>query len=47
MPLATPGYTVKKTYVVDMLSVDLIERYARKEALELTDVVNLALHQFF
>jgi hypothetical protein len=27
--------------------VDLIERYARNEGLELKDVVNLALHEFF
>jgi len=38
---------VKKTYVVETLYVDLIERYARAEGLELKDVVNLALHEFF
>jgi hypothetical protein len=27
--------------------VDLIERYAGAEGLELKDVVNLALHEFF
>jgi hypothetical protein len=43
----TPRHTIKKTYVVDTLYVDLIERYARTEGLELKDVVNLALHEFF
>jgi hypothetical protein len=38
---------VKKTYVVDTLYVDLVERYARAEGLELKDVVNLAFHEFF
>jgi len=33
--------------LVDTLYVDLIERYARNEGLELKDVVNLALHEFF
>ena len=46
-PIGTPRHTVKKTYVVDTLYVDLIERYARHEGLELKDVVNLALHEFF
>jgi cysteinyl-tRNA synthetase len=38
---------VKKTYVVNVLDVDLIERYAREEGQELKDVVNLAFHEFF
>jgi hypothetical protein len=46
-PIGTPQHTVKKTYVVDTLYVDLIERYAREEGLELKSVVNLALHEFF
>jgi hypothetical protein len=46
-PIGTPRHTVKKTYVVDTLYVDLIERYAGTEGLELKDVVNLALHEFF
>jgi hypothetical protein len=46
-PIGTPRHTIKKTYVVDTLYVDLIERYARTEGLELKDVVNLALHEFF
>jgi hypothetical protein len=46
-PIGTPRHTIKKTYVVDTLYVDLIERHARNEGLELKDVVNLALHEFF
>jgi hypothetical protein len=46
-PLGVPRHTVKKTYVVDTLYVDLIERYARAEGVELKDVVNLAFHEFF
>jgi hypothetical protein len=46
-PIGTPRHTVKKTYVVDTLYVDLIERYARAEGLELKAVLNLALHEFF
>jgi hypothetical protein len=46
-PIGTPRHTVKKTYVVDTLYVDLIERYARTEGLELKAVINLALHEFF
>jgi hypothetical protein len=46
-PLGTPQHTVKKTYVVDTLYVDLIERYAQAEGLERKDVVNLAFHEFF
>jgi hypothetical protein len=46
-PIGTPRHTTKKTYVVDTLYVDLIERYARDEGLELKTVLNLALHEFF
>ena len=46
-PLGTPQHTVKKTYVVEALYVDLIERYAQAEGVELKDVVNLAFHEFF
>jgi hypothetical protein len=46
-PVGTPQHTVKKTYVVDTLYVDLIERYAQAEGLERKDVVNLAFHEFF
>jgi hypothetical protein len=31
----------------DLSAVALIERYARHEGLELKDVANLALHEFF
>jgi hypothetical protein len=46
-PVGTPQHTVKKTYVVEALYVDLIERYAQAEGVELKDVVNLAFHEFF
>jgi hypothetical protein len=46
-PIGTPRHTTMKTYVVDTLYVDLIERYARAEGVELKDVVNLAFHEFF
>jgi hypothetical protein len=46
-PIGTPRHTVKRTYVVDTLYVDLIERYAQVEGVELRDVVNLAFHEFF
>jgi hypothetical protein len=46
-PIGTPRHTVKKTYVVDTLYVDLIDRYAQAEGVELKDVVNLAFHEFF
>jgi hypothetical protein len=46
-PISTPRHTVKKTYVVDTLYVDLIERYATAEGVERKDVVNLAFHEFF
>jgi hypothetical protein len=46
-PVGTPRHTMKKTYVVDTLYVDLIERYAQAEGVELKDVVNLAFHEFF
>ena len=47
MPIGTPRHTTKKTYVVDTLYVDLIERYAEAEWVELKDVVNLTFHEFF
>jgi hypothetical protein len=46
-PVGTPRHTLKKTYVVDTLYVDLIERYAQAEGVERKDVVNLAFHEFF
>jgi hypothetical protein len=46
-PVGTPQHTVKKTYVVEALYVDLIERYAEAEGVELKDAVNLAFHEFF
>jgi len=46
-PIGTPRHTVKKTYVVDTRYVDIIERYAQAEGVELKDVVNLAFHDFF
>jgi hypothetical protein len=46
-PIGTPRHTVKKTYVVDTLYVDLIDRYAQAEGVELKGVVNLAFHEFF
>jgi hypothetical protein len=46
-PIGTPQHTTKKTYVVDTLYVDLIERYAQAEGVELKDVVNLAFQEFF
>jgi hypothetical protein len=36
-----------KTYVVDTLYGDLIERYAQAEGLALKDVAKLAFHEFF
>jgi hypothetical protein len=38
---------VKKTYVVDTLYVGLIERYTQAEGVELKDLVNLTLNEFF
>ena len=46
-PIGTPRNTVKKTYVVDTLYVDLIERCAQAEGVERKDVVNLEFHEFF
>jgi hypothetical protein len=46
-PVGTPQHTVKKTYVVEALYVDLIERYAQADGVERKDVVNLAFHEFF
>jgi hypothetical protein len=47
IPIGTPWHPTKKTYVVDMLYVDLIERYAQAEGVEFKDVVNLAFYEFF
>ena len=38
---------MKKTYVVDSRYVELIDRYAQEQGVELKDVVNLAFHEFF
>jgi hypothetical protein len=46
-PRGTPRHTMKKTYVVDSLYVELIDRYAEEQGVELKDVVNLAFHEFF
>jgi hypothetical protein len=46
-PSGTPRHTMKKTYVVDHLYVELIDRYAQEQGVELKDVVNLAFHEFF
>jgi hypothetical protein len=46
-PTGTPRHTMKKTYVVDSLYVELIDRYAQEQGVELKDVVNLAFHEFF
>jgi hypothetical protein len=46
-PISTPRHTVKKTYVVDTLYVELIEHFAKAEGVKLKDVVNLAFHEFF
>jgi hypothetical protein len=45
--IGTPRNTVKKTYVVNTLYVDLIERYARAKGVEFNELVNLAFHEFF
>jgi hypothetical protein len=46
-PSGTPRHTIKKTYVVDTVHVDLIDRYAREHGMEIKDVLYLALQQFF
>jgi hypothetical protein len=46
-PLGTPQHTVKKTYVIEALYVDLIERYAADFGMELKDVLAQALFDFF
>jgi hypothetical protein len=46
-PRGTPRHTIKKTYVVDSLYIELIDRYAQEQGVELKDVVNLAFHEFF
>ena len=37
---------MKKTYVVDSLYIELIDRYASEQGVELNDVVDLAFHEF-
>jgi hypothetical protein len=46
-PSSTPRLTLKKTYVVDSLYIELIDRYAQEQGVELKDVVNLAFQEFF
>jgi hypothetical protein len=46
-PRGTPGHTQKKTHVVDVRHVDLIDRYAQDHRLELKDVMFQALEEFF
>jgi hypothetical protein len=46
-PIGTPRHTMKKTYVVDSLYVELVDRYAQEQGVALKDVVNLAFHEFF
>jgi hypothetical protein len=46
-PSGAPRHTMKKTYVVDRLYIELIDRYAQEQGVELKDVVNLAFHEFF
>ena len=46
-PSGTPRHTVKKTYVVDRLYIELIDHYAREQGVEVKDVVNLAFQKFF
>jgi hypothetical protein len=46
-PSGTPRHTMKKTYVVDTLYVELIDQYAREQGVEIKDVVNLAFREFF
>jgi hypothetical protein len=46
-PSGTPRHTMKKTYVVDTVYVELIDQYARAQGVEIKDVVNLAFREFF
>jgi hypothetical protein len=46
-PSGTPRHTMKKTYVVDRLYIELIERYAQERGVERKDVVNAAFQRFF
>jgi hypothetical protein len=46
-PIGTPRNTVSKTYKMDSLYIDLIDRYAHDEGVDRKDVVNLAFHEFF
>ena len=43
----TPRHTIKKTYVVDSVYVELIDHYAKEHNLDLKDVLNLAFQEFF
>ena len=46
-PSGTPRHTMKKTYIVDTLYVELIDQHARAQGVEIKDVVNLAFREFF
>jgi hypothetical protein len=46
-PSGTPRNTMKKTYVMDSLYVELVDRYAQEQGVERKDVVNLAFQEFF
>ena len=46
-PSGTPRHTTKKTYVVDTLYVELIDRYAKEHSLDLKDVLHVAFQRFF
>ena len=46
-PSGTPRHTMKKTYVVDTVYVEMIDQYARDQGVEIKDVVNLAFREFF
>jgi hypothetical protein len=46
-PRGTPRHTMEKTYVVDSLYVELIDRYAQDTGAELKDIVNAAFQEFF
>jgi hypothetical protein len=46
-PSGTPRHTIKKTYVVDRLYIEMIDQYAREQGVEIKDVVNLAFREFF
>lgn len=46
-PRGTPGHIQKKTYVLDVRHVQLIDRYAQDHRLDLKDVLYQALDEFF